>query len=190
MDVIGYMIFCEVFACWRLASQEQRLLQKCAAKSTHVDMIRWHSRACHDSWYCENRCVVFGIPPKLWYSWLFDRHLAKNCRYLQECATISFQAPIGQTLLSPYACTKVCMCIISQGSQSPKEVSVGSCTYVVEQRTFLQSFQIQARPVTPLEKLGYSSTSTFDQKSRPADLERIYREMADYRWNVSRHWKP
>lgn len=58
----------KVFACWRLTSQEQRLLQK----------------------------------------------------YLQECATISFQ-----------------------GSQSPKEVSVG-----------------------------------------PAELERIYREMADYRWNV------
>ena len=77
MDVIGYMIFCKVFACWRLASQEQRLLQKCAAKSTHVDMIRWHSRACHDSWYCENRCVVFGI---LYQSFSTPSCLTAMCR--------------------------------------------------------------------------------------------------------------
>ena len=52
--------FCKVFACWRLASQEQRLLQKWAAKSTDVDTIGWHYRACHDWWYCENRCVVLA----------------------------------------------------------------------------------------------------------------------------------
>ena len=139
------------------------MLATCITRATPSSKVRCEVDTCRRDGTVEHvmtrGIVKIGVlflvcPPKLWYS-QFLTAKAKNCRYLQECATISFQAPIGQTLFSPYACTKVCMCIISQGSQSPKEVSVGSCTYVVEQRTFLQSFQIQARPVIPQEKLGY-----------------------------------
>ena len=75
--------------------------------------------------------LFFGVP-LLWYYHPAPSFTAHQTEFAGICKNVQQSAfRHWQPLLSPYAtCTEV-----TQGSQSPKEVSVGSCTYVVVQHS-------------------------------------------------------
>lgn len=142
-------------------------------------VVLWKSVCCF--WYARQS---FGTPS----FWPPKRKTAGICKNVQRSAFRHRSAkPCFLLTHAPkFACASS-----RRVRRALKKFRLGLALMWLSNARFCSPFK--SRPGQLFHKKNWdisSSTSTFDdQKSRPADLERIYREMADYRWNVSRHWK-